>query len=274
MGCGGAAPTASRTVRVEDAWVEDAGRVEGVLDGGRRGQLGRTCARGGGSGALATPTPCSAEIVPPRSAAAVEHLVGDRRRVAGLEHVEVDVALGEVAERHQPAAVAGDRATGCDHELAAAAPTGTATSSFSGTPCAAIDSVIRSRNATRRSRAGPSVVTAASMISGRSASAAVSSSVGSSWSAHSTTTYAPIPVRTDRRRRAEVGGDERPSPRAGSARRRRGGSRRRAARRARRPPRRVPPSPPSPSPCAGTTARRAAAAAVRTPSVPSLPAQQ
>ena len=37
------------------------------------------------------------------------------------------------------------------------------------------------------------MVIAASRISGRSASAVVSSSVGSSWSTHSTTTYAPTP---------------------------------------------------------------------------------
>ena len=98
------------------------------------------------------------------------------------------VALGEVAERHHPAAVLADASGARSTISSSSAPTGTATSSFSGTPSALIDSVMRSRNATSRSRAGPSVVTAASRISGRSASAAISSSVGSAWSAHSTTT--------------------------------------------------------------------------------------
>ena len=63
------------------------------------------------------PTPCSAEIVPPRPAAAVEHLGRDRLRVAGVEHVDVDVALGEVAERHDRPPCAASGAADARHQL-------------------------------------------------------------------------------------------------------------------------------------------------------------
>ena len=57
---------------------------------------------------LATPTPCSAEIVPPSAVAAPSTSAVIAAGVAGVEHVDVDVALGEVTERHQPPAVAAD----------------------------------------------------------------------------------------------------------------------------------------------------------------------
>ena len=87
--------------------------------------------------ALATPTPCSALIVPPSGGEPQDRLV-DRVVVGGgAEHVDVDVAVAEVAEedragarrrRAHPAARA--------RRTRPAAPSGTPTSSLCGTPAA------------------------------------------------------------------------------------------------------------------------------------------
>ena len=80
-------------------------------------------------GALATPMPCSAEIVPPRSATAGRTVSARRVGVGRAEKVEVGVAFGQMAERDQPGSVVG-RGRLRDGEQSASEPRGTATSSL------------------------------------------------------------------------------------------------------------------------------------------------
>ena len=112
--------------------------------------------------ALATPTPCSALIVPPHVGGQPQHRLVDRVVVGlGAEHVDVDVAVAEVAEEDH--ARAGRQARrpprGTRAANAPSRASGTPTSILCGTPAAAIASVCASRRRHRRSRSAVSSAT-------------------------------------------------------------------------------------------------------------------
>ena len=138
----------------EHARIEHAGGVEGALTAATAASSAGVRTRCS-HGVLAMPTPCSAEIVPPSSAAAASTSAVIASRVARLEDVDVDVALGEVTERHQPAAVGGDRAAHGGEQRGRGGRPARRRRASAARPGAPIDSVMRSRNATRCSRAGP-----------------------------------------------------------------------------------------------------------------------
>src|SRR5687768_4429929 len=86
------------SARGEDAGVEDAGGVEGALERGRGGEVGGG-AREVQPRRLGDPDAVLGRDRAPEARRGAEDVRRQPFGVAGFEDVDVDVALGEVAER-------------------------------------------------------------------------------------------------------------------------------------------------------------------------------
>ena len=95
---------------------------------------------------MATPTPCSALMLPPKSATSSSTASSTRVAWRRAEHVDVDVAVAEVAveDRLRGRVEAAIRARAASAKRGTA-EIGTLTSSLCGTPAAAIASFCSSR---------------------------------------------------------------------------------------------------------------------------------